>query len=103
MSKAGVNNAKKTPGRGPGQPFKRGNPGRPKGAKDKIPRTVKENFDKVFEKLGGIEGFYKWAKKSARNMELFYTWYSKMLPTNVTGTVNANVKVLSFDFGENGE
>ena len=77
--------------------------GRPKGAKDKIPRTVKENFDKVFEKLGGIEGFYKWAKKSARNMELFYTWYSKMLPTNVTGTVNANVKVLSFDFGENGE
>ena len=38
-------------------------PGRPKGSKDKLPRTVKENIEKAFEKLGGIEGLVKWAGK----------------------------------------
>ena len=64
--------------------FKRGNPGRPKGAKDKVARSVKENFDHTFEELGGSEGFVNWAKASKRNTELFYQWYSKMLPSNVS-------------------
>ena len=86
--------------------FKRKHPkkgGRKKGVPNKISKTAKENFDIVFDRLGGVEGFYKWAKKSNRNKELFYTWYSKMLPTNLSGTINANVKVLKFDFGDNGE
>lgn len=87
--------------------FKRGQPrpkgaGRKKGTPNKISRTVKDNFEEVFEKMGGVEGFYKWAKKSKRNQELFYSWYSKMLPTNVSGSISATVDISGFDFGDNG-
>jgi len=54
--------------------------GRPKGAKDKIARTVKENIEKAFEDLGGVEELVTWAKKSNNNREKFYQWYFSMLP-----------------------
>ena len=57
-------------------------PGRPKGSKDKISKNIKDNFEAVFEKLGGIDGFYAWAKKLG-NQGHFYQMYSKMLPSNV--------------------
>jgi hypothetical protein len=61
-----------------------GNPkGRPKGAKDKISHNIKENFEAVFEKLGGSEGFLEWAKKNTNTQSAFYQMYSKMLPANV--------------------
>jgi len=68
-------------------PFKAGqsgNPkGRPKGAKDKIARTAKENIEKVVNELGGYEGILTWAEKNYRNQGLLYSWYFKMLPSNV--------------------
>ena len=79
----GENNAKKTPGRGKGRPFKPGNPGKPKGAKNKISKNIKDNFEAVFEKLGGIKGFCDWAKENRQTKGAFYQMYSKMLPTNV--------------------
>jgi len=62
-------------------------PGRPKGAKDKVARTVKENIEETFQKLGGVEGLVKWAEKSNRNREKVYDWYFSMLPKNVDANV----------------
>lgn len=71
--------------------FKRGNPGRPKGAKDKIARTAKQNIEKVVEELGGWKAILKWAQKNQRNEGLVYGWYFKMLPSNVTVDGDLNV------------
>ncbi len=61
-----------------------GNPnGRPKGAKDKLSKNIKDNFEAVFDKLGGVDGFYDWAKKNAHTQAAFYQMFSKMLPSNV--------------------
>ena len=62
--------------------FKRGNPGRPKGAKDKVARSVKEDIEKTIEGLGGVDGIIEWAKKSSGNREKLYGWYFSMLPKN---------------------
>jgi len=62
---------------------KKGNPGRPKGAKDKIARSAKENIEKVINELGGWKGILDFAKKNQRNQALVYGWYFKMLPSNV--------------------
>lgn len=65
-----------------------GNPnGRPKGAKDKVSRTVKQNIEETFQKLGGIKGLVEWAEKSNRNKEKVYDWYFSMLPKNVDANV----------------
>lgn len=61
--------------------FKRGNPGRKKGSKNKSsPKAV---FMQVFEDIGGVKAFVDWVKESNRNKSLFYQLYAKMLPTNV--------------------
>jgi len=57
--------------------------GRKKGSKNKMPLTVKENFGAVFEKLGGVDGFFKWANKNTHTQSAFYQMYSKMLPSSV--------------------
>jgi len=68
-----------------------GNPkGRPKGAKDKISRNIKDNFNAVFEKLGGVDGFFKWANKNTHTQSAFYQMYSKMLPSSVG--IDGNIK-----------
>ena len=89
-----VNNAKKTlnPYAEKGKKgIKKGNPGRPKGAKDKIARTAKQNIEKVVEELGGWKAILKWAQKNQRNEGLVYGWYFKMLPSNVTIDGDLNV------------
>jgi len=68
-------------------------PGRPKGSKDKISKNIKNNFEAVFEKLGGIDGFYAWAKKPG-NQGHFYQMYSKMLPSNVDVTSKEGIKFI---------
>jgi len=76
--------------RRPGNPkFKKGvsgNPnGRPKGAKNKINRDIKNLIlNAAFDKrMGGLEGLVKFAIKNDRNKALFYGWLFKMLPSNV--------------------
>lgn len=66
--------------------FKKGNPGKPKGAKNKLPRNVKEDIEEAFKKSGGVDGLVKWAEKSNRNREKLYDWYFKMLPNSVVGS-----------------
>jgi len=76
---------KKIPNKRP--KFKKGNPGKPKGAKNRISRTVRENIEETFQKLGGVEGLVKWANKSNSNREKVYSWYFSMLPKNVDANV----------------
>ncbi|HUU39582.1 MAG TPA: hypothetical protein VMW42_01435 [Desulfatiglandales bacterium] len=106
MSKT-VNNVKKTAIRDKSGKFKRGNPGRPKGAKDKITRTAKENIEKAVKELGGYEGILKWAKKNFHNQGLLYGWYFKMLPTNVTAELTGKdgeaLKITYVQAKESGE
>jgi len=68
---------------------KRGNPnlpkpgpGRPKGLPNKF-TNLKQAFLNVFEKLGGEEELYDWAKKTEKNKAMFYQWITKMLPANL--------------------
>ena len=68
-------------------------PGRPKGSKDKISRNIKNNFEDVFEKLGGIDGFFAWAKKPG-NQGHFYQMYSKMLPSNVDMDIRGQIEAV---------
>lgn len=67
--------------------------GRPKGAKDRISKNIKDNFEAVFKKLGGIDGFYDWAKKNLRTQGTFYQMYSKMLPSNIGVEHSGNVHI----------
>ncbi len=62
--------------------FQPGNPGRPKGSKNKLPQTAKENIVAVFEGMGGVDAMIEWAKKQPGH---FYQIYSKVLPLQVEG------------------
>jgi len=72
-------------------------PGRPKGAKDKISRTAKQNIEKVIEELGGYKGILKWANKNSRNQGLLYSWYFKLLPSNIKAELSER-NVLNIKF-----
>ena len=77
--------------------FGPGNPGRPKGAKNKLPSTAKENLQETFERIGGIESFSLWA---AANPDKFYPIWAKILPTEVTGPEGGNLVVQIVRLGE---
>lgn len=80
----------------PGSQFKKGNPGKPKGAKHKIPQTAKQNIEETFKRLGGVEGLIKWAKKSNYNMTKIYDWYFSMLPKNVDANIKGQIESVVF-------
>ena len=67
-------------------PFEKGQKktgGRKKGVKNILPSAVKENIEEVVDALGGWEGIKEWAAKNQRNQGLLYSWYFKMLPSNM--------------------
>jgi len=68
--------------------------GRKKGSKNKMPLTVKENFEAVFKKLGGVDGFSKWADKNTHTQSAFYQMYSKMLPSNTDLDVKGDLSLI---------
>jgi len=72
--------------------FKKGNPGRPKGTKDKF-TDLKTAFLSAFEGLGGARGLEKWANESKGNRGQFYQMITKMLPTNVDIDAEGNIIV----------
>jgi len=58
-----------------------GNPGgRPRGAKNKVTRTTRENIEQVFSMLGGVGAFREWAEREPTD---FYKIYSKLLPRDI--------------------
>ena len=73
--------------------FEKGKPktgGRKKSTPNKVSKNIKENFEAVFEKLGGVDGFFKWANKNTHTQSAFYQMYSKMLPSSVG--IDGNIK-----------
>lgn len=58
-----------------------GNPtGKPKGAKNRLGATAKENIAAVFEDIGGVKTLSEWAKANKKD---FYAIYAKLLPLQV--------------------
>ena len=72
--------------------FKQGNSGRPKGAVNKLHKTVKETVLNVFNTIQGdpkhnLEAF---ARKHPRE---FYLIASKLIPTEMIGTTETIIRV----------
>ena len=61
--------------------LKKGNPGRPKGSKNKS--TLKQAYIEAFFELGGKDALVKFAKLGPKQMEAFLNQNSKMLPKEV--------------------
>lgn len=70
--------------------FQKGNSGKPKGAKNKITRTVKEAVLDVFNKLQDDPkaNLFEWGKK---NPGMFYQIAAKLIPTEVDAKVSEKV------------
>jgi len=68
-------------------------PGRPKGAKNKIPKSLKESFLEVYEMLGGTKGLYQWASKSEKNRAIYYQIVSKLLPQELEHGGQFNITI----------
>jgi hypothetical protein len=56
-----------------------------KGIPNKIGALVKSNVVRVFEDIGGREGMARWAKD---NLTEFYKLYARLIPTEVTATID---------------
>lgn len=71
--------------------FGPGNPGRPKGSKNKF-TGLKEAFLEVFEMMGGSQGLYDWAMESRRNKSEFYSMVTRLFPheVNLGGSTEAS-------------
>jgi len=102
-----VNNGKETDARNDKGQFKRGNPGRPIGSKNKLTTNIKDMIFEALnnEEVGGTEGFIEWILASKRNKELFYGWLMRMLPTSVVGGQDdkGDFTPLTVIIGDNGD
>lgn len=79
--------------------FEKGNPGKPKGATNKLTKTVKETVLSVFTDLQGDEknSLLAFAKKYPRD---FYQIAAKLIPSEVNATIEEKVIIVEVD-GEN--
>lgn len=75
--------------------FGKGNPGKPKGAKNKTTQTALEAIAQAAEALGGADRLVEWAKEDAANEKVFWgTIYPKLLPLQVTGEGGGAVELI---------
>ena len=58
-------------------------PGRPKGSKNKISGSLQMDLKLCYDRLGGLEGMIKWAKRSEENKTRFYGWCIQLLPKEI--------------------
>jgi hypothetical protein len=66
--------------------FKKGNPGKPKGALAKTTIAAKEAIALAAEGLGGTSRLIAWAQEDPLNERAFWSSiYPKLLPLQVTG------------------
>lgn len=75
--------------------FKSGNKGKPKGAVNKLTKTVKETVLAVFNDLQDDpkHNLLKFAEKHPRD---FYQIAAKLIPTEITGKLDGEVTVRTF-------
>lgn len=62
-----------------GNHFAKGNPGKPKGAVNKLTRDAKQAFQYAFDEIGGAEKLAAWARK---NTTEFYKLFARMIPVD---------------------
>ncbi len=74
---------------GQGQRFQPGNPGRPKGAKNKF-TSLKDSFLNVFQQMGGDEALLSWAQKNPGD---FYGMVKTMLPKTVDSNLSGDISL----------
>ena len=79
--------------------FKKGNPGKPKGAVThlaKVMRTVKEVVLDAFNELqkDADANIVTWGKKNPKD---FYAIAAKLIPTEIKADVNETQKIINFD------
>lgn len=56
--------------------------GRPKGAVNKVNAKILDDVLAVYDRMGGVDGLYKWVMETKRNTTAFYGWLmSKRLPS----------------------
>lgn len=69
--------------------FQKGNPGKPKGAKNKVTKTFKELLQNAVDALQDDPkaNMVKWAKE---NPTEFYRIAAKLIPTELHGNVETN-------------
>lgn len=66
--------------------FGPGNPGKPKGAVNKVTKAAKEAIAEAAERLGGVDRLVEWVKEDPGNERVFWgTVYPKLLPLQVNG------------------
>lgn len=77
-----------------GTPFKEGNPGKPRGAKNHLTKTVKETVLAVFNELQLHEtaSLKAWAEKKPGD---FYQIAAKLIPTEITAEVSHTVETVT--------
>jgi len=61
-----------------GRPFEKGNPGRPRGSRNRF-TNLRKAFLVAFEEIGGQEALARWARQS-KNKGEFYRMLARMLP-----------------------
>ena len=66
--------------------------GRPKGAKNRLGRTVRENVVAVFNRLGGTAGMAEWARD---NQSEFYRIYARLIPIEAAVNVDMSHSIIS--------
>lgn len=75
--------------------FGKGNPGKPKGVKNKTTLAAKEAIAVAAEKLGGSARLVAWAKEDPANERIFWgKIYPKLLPLEVTGEGGGAIQIV---------
>lgn len=76
--------------------------GRPKGVRNKITASLKEDILEVYQETGGKAGLAKWVNEGKRNRAMFYQWIiMRLLPQEQIHSGGIEHK-FSFKFGSNG-
>ena len=71
--------------------FGKGNPGKPKGAVNKVTAAAKDVISQAAERLGGVNRLVEWAKEDPQNEKAFWSSvYPKLLPLQVNADVSVN-------------
>ena len=62
--------------------FGKGNPGKPKGATNKVTQSIKQAFKEAFDQRGGVPKLLEWADG---NPDAFYGLVARLIPTEMSG------------------
>ena len=77
--------------------FKKGNPGRPVGAVNRLNAEVKDVLVRAYHDLGGFKAFMKWLREDQEHLDHFYQhMYMKLLPMQVNVDKTENVVYKSY-------